>query len=122
MSVNHNDRASVKSQQAGRDGTWLRNLHQGRLGFTVQQFTLVRTMAQRLDGELKQLNANAPATPTQPPPPELKTLNQQREAVIATEVFNLKAALGSELAARLDAYVKARIAPRVTTLKKEVQQ
>ena len=38
-----------------------------------------------------------------------------------TEVSNLKAALGGDLAAKLDVYVNVRIAPKVTTFKvKEV--
>ena len=124
---NHLDQLALRREQQGKDGTALRNHFQQKLGFSNAQFAVVRTAAQRLQSELSSLdsqaqaiiNAARAANPLQPGvpyiagpvPPELKTLQQQHEDVIQSEVTNLKSSLGPDLAARLDAFLQTRAAP-----------
>jgi hypothetical protein len=56
---NHLDRAAAAREQQGKDGKWLSNHFQQRLGFTADQFALVRATAQRLEPELKDIKAQA---------------------------------------------------------------
>lgn len=49
-----------------------------------------------------------------PVPPELVELQQQRDATIAKEVSDLKAALGEKAAAKLDSFLEHEFAPTVT--------
>jgi hypothetical protein len=124
------DQLAVRRQLVGKDGSVVRNLLQRQLDFTDEQFALVRSTAQRLQTELKTLDAQAmaiikaerAANPPQPGvrptwrpvPPELHALQQQHEDLIESEVTNLKSALGPELAARLDAFLQSPAAPKVT--------
>ena len=122
LSVNHNDRAAAKRQLVGKDGTWLRNLHQVKLGFADDQFVPIRTTAQKMAAELMDIGgkirtfeqAGQPLLPGSPLPPDLAALMQQRKTVIWGEVSNLQSALGPDLTAKLDGYIKNCIAPNVT--------
>jgi hypothetical protein len=125
---NHLDDLAAQREQQGRDGSNLRKHFQQKLGFTDAQFALVRSAAQRLRGELNALDAQAKAIidadraanpiqpgdpPTwRPPPPELMDLQHQHEDTIQSEVSNLKSALGSDLAVRLDAFLQSRAAAK----------
>ena len=59
----------------------------------------------------------APGTPPtwRPVPPELKALHEQHEALIQSEVSNLKSALGPDAAERLETFLQNRQATHATT-------
>jgi hypothetical protein len=61
MYQNHLDRAAAAHEKQGKNGKWLRNHFQQRLGFTDEQFAPVRTTAQRLAPELAAIKAQAVA-------------------------------------------------------------
>ncbi|HMD83987.1 MAG TPA: hypothetical protein VKO18_04710 [Terriglobia bacterium] len=127
---NHLDKVATQREQQGKNGAWLRNHFQNELGFTDAQFAVVRATAQRLETELKGVDAQAKAIidadhaahrqqsgsphTWRPVPPELKALQQQHEAVIQSEVSHLKGALGPDLAAKLDALLQSELARNVT--------
>lgn len=130
MYQNHLDRVAVQREKQGKNGDWLRDLHQIGLGFTATQFAPIRAAGVRIETEIKEIDAQAKAIidadhaahPSMPgiprewrtAPPELKALSQKREEVLTTEISNLQLTLGPELAARLDAYIQSHIAPKVT--------
>lgn len=128
LSQNRLDRLAAQRQQQGIDASYLRNHYQRELGFTDAQYMLVRSTAQRLETELHAVDGQAraiiqadraanpvlPGAPHtwRPVPPELKALQQQRGGAIQSEVANLKTALGSELATRMDTFLQKRLSPQ----------
>lgn len=139
-SVNNHDRAAIKFQNKGLDGTWIRDLHQVKLGFTPEQFAPIRASAQLMEAEIKQVDASARSSgnasymanpsealqPSESPSatPGLVSLNPRHEAVLLSVISGLKSALGPQLTARLDMYVKTRIAANVKVhkMQREVAQ
>jgi hypothetical protein len=61
MVQNRLDQLAAKWDQEGKDGSMVRSRFQQRLGFTDAQFALVRSTAQRLESELKTVDAQAMA-------------------------------------------------------------
>jgi hypothetical protein len=59
MYQNHLDRAAAAHEKQGKDGKWLRNHLQQRLGFTDSQFAPIRTSAQRLEPQVVDIRAKA---------------------------------------------------------------
>lgn len=130
MYQNHLDQVAAQRMASGKNGSWLSNHFEQKLGFTDAQFAVVRSTAQRLQVNLKAVDAQAKAIiaaghqgappypgtshPWGPFPPELKALAQQHEAVIQTEVANLKAALGPGAAAQLETFLQNDFARNVT--------
>jgi len=130
MYQNHLDQAAAQHEANGKDGTWLSNHFEQKLGFTDAQFAIVRAAAQRLAPEIRALDAQAKAfidadhaanprqpgsrPPSRPTPPQITALMHQHEAVIQQEVTNLKRALGPDLAARLDNFLQTQFALNVT--------
>lgn len=126
---NHLDRVATQREEAGKDGSWLRNYYQQELGFNDTEFQAVRQSAQNLEAQLKQIDARVqvvvqqvrarqPRTLTSPDqlppvPPELRELSKKRESVIESEVANLKNALPPESAAKLDTFLQTVFAPKV---------
>ena len=53
--------------------------------------------------------------PLPPPPPELETLQQERDNLIEQHVADLKMQLGPEAARKLDSFLLNEFAPAVTT-------
>lgn len=129
MHQNHLDAVAASRQQQGRDGKWLRDYYQKKLGFTDAQFASVRSAAQRLESELKEIDAKVKAvidadhavhprrlaSPSDLPPipPQLLALRDQREVLIEHEASALKTALGPQQAAKLDAFLENEFAPNV---------
>jgi hypothetical protein len=127
---NHLDRAAILRQQQGKDGSWLHDYYQRRLGFTAAEFQPVRQTASRLEAELNDIDTKVQSVvkaaraahprvlksprDLPPVPPQLYELREQHEAVIAREVARLKAALGTERTARLEAFLQNEFAPNVT--------
>lgn len=127
---NHLDAAAAALQAQGKDGSWLRNHFQDKLGFNDQQFASVRQTAVQLAAELKaqdakakaiidQIHAQYPHTITDPSqlppvPPELIALQKGRDAIVAREIANLKTALGKTAASKLDSFLEHNFAPTVT--------
>jgi hypothetical protein len=126
---NHLDVLAAQREQQGQDGSPIRNYFQRKLGFTDAQFGLVRSTAQRLQTEALAVDAQAkafidadravnplPSTPqmSRTVPPELQAMQQQREDLIQSEISDLKQALGPELAARLENFMKNRVAASAT--------
>lgn len=126
----HLDAAAAALQAQGKDGNWLRNHFQEKLGFSDQQFASVRQTAVRLAEELKAQDAKAKAIidaihaqyprtitdPSQLPPVplELIALQKGRDAIVAQEIANLKTALGASAASKLDSFLEHNFAPTVT--------
>ena len=119
MEVNHSDRTAANRGLKGRDGTPLRNLDETNLGFSDDQFKPIRATAQRLEAELREIDAKIKAVTDADRaahhlPPELQALHQRSEAMFESEVSNLKQALGPDLAARLDLFIQTNFARMVT--------
>lgn len=130
---NHLDRVAAARARQGEDASGLRNFYQDRLGFSDAQYAPVRLMAQRLEPELRAIDAQVRAvidadharhsrvltSPQQlpPVPPELAPLQQKHEATIQREVNNLKAALGPQETARLETFLTHEFARNVTAQK-----
>jgi hypothetical protein len=126
----HLDREATRLERKGKDGSWLRNNYQKKLGFTDAQFAPVRETATNLEKELDEIDAQVQkiveatraANPRvvkdpgdlPPVPKELLTLRDEHEAVIEREVAALRNKLGPERTARLETFLKEEIAPRVT--------
>ena len=119
--VDYTDRTSTKLQLQGKDGTSMRNLHQKPLGFTDEQFQPIRLTAERLMAQFGALNAQIHAafvmyrqTGSSTYSTQRAALLQQREALMRNEVTNLRAALGPELSAAVDAYLAKSVASNAT--------
>lgn len=126
----HLDRAAAVREKQGKDGGWLRNHYQQKLGFTDAEFVPVRQTAQRLEAELNVIDAKVQAivnaaraahprvlkSASDLPalPPELLALRDQHEAVIEREAANLKSALGPDRTAKLEAFLQNQFARNVT--------
>lgn len=121
---NHLDLLAAQREQQGKDGSWLRDHFQKKLGFADADYANVRATAQRLEPELKSLDAQAKAIidaaaatqglhsgipQTLPVPPALHALKLQHESMIESEVANLKTALGPQLSAQLDKFLQNRL-------------
>jgi hypothetical protein len=124
MSVTRNDRLAEKRDKQGRNGAWLHNFQQHQLGWTDEEFAPIRTTAQRLEADLKELDAQAKALidtdhtehPLQPETHAgLKEAREQHKAEFDTEVTNLRHALGPSAADRLDIYIQTHIDPKSMT-------
>lgn len=125
----HLDKVAAQREKQGKDGNWLRNYYQQKLGFNDSEFSLVRDSATRLQSQLKQIDdevqsivqkerASHPrslATPGDlpPVPPRLYELAQQHEDVINNEVNTLKSELGVNDSAKLDMFLQLQFAPNV---------
>lgn len=118
------DLVAAQREQQGQDGSRWRNRLQKKVGFSDTDYAKVRATAQRLQTELKSLDAQARVIINaaraanglqlgpplrQPPPPELAALQKQHEATIHAEVANLKTALGPRHSAWLDTVLQAQV-------------
>ena len=119
---NHLDKAAAQHEAQGKDGSWLRNLLQERLGFTSSQFSVVRASAVRLESELNDIKVRASAaiqadhaasaqSPNAPRAairqlPALDDLRKEREDVIQREIDGLNRELGPEASAKLQATIE----------------
>ena len=126
----HLDSVAAEREKQGRDGSWLRNYLQKKLGFTDFEFAPVRESAQRLEKTIAEIDASAKSIaqadralygngllPSGVQPPgwaKLKELNQDRESAIANEIEILNEALGSKNAARFKAFVEGDFSSKVT--------
>lgn len=126
----HLDRVADAEDAQGKDGSGFRNHFQKELGFSDGEFAAVRASAQRLSAKLAAQDAKAKAIvdayrakyPRQiqspsdlpPVPPELLQLQKERDAMIAQEVDALRASLGAQKAARMDAFLQNQFARSVT--------
>jgi hypothetical protein len=125
----HLDKVAAEREKQGRDGRWLRNYYQQKLGFSGADFEVIRQAAQGLQSELDDLDAEV-RTVTQaerarhsrvlaspndlpPVPPRLIELRDKREALIERHANNLKIALGARASAKLDNYLENEFAPNV---------
>jgi hypothetical protein len=127
---NHLDKTAATREQQGKDGQWLRNYYQQRLGFKDSEFAMVRKAATQLESDLKQIDTEVQTiiqadrarhprvllSPNDlpPVPPRLLELRDQRAAVIQRYVDSLTSVLGRELAAKLDAFLEDEFAPNVS--------
>lgn len=129
---NHLDRAAATLEKQGKDGTWLSDHFQRKLGFTDEQFAQVRNTGLRLESKLQKINAKAEvviqatrakyphATMSQPEtlppvPPELIRLQKEHDQIIQNEVTNLKGQLGPAASAKLDSFLQQQFSRTVTT-------
>ena len=124
MAVLRNDRLAAQREQQGRNAGALRNLYQRGLGFSDGEFAPIRATAQRLEAELKELDAQArtltaadhEAHPLQPETSSaLQAASEQHQAEFESEVAKLRRALGPSAADRLDIYIQTHIDPTLRT-------
>jgi hypothetical protein len=129
---NHLDKVAATREEQGKDGSWLRDHFQQRLGFTGSQFAVVRSTGLRLESELKEIEGRAkaiaqadlaahPRTPNNlsalpAPNPQLRDLTKEREELIQREVAKLDEELGPEPAAKLQAFLESNFLQNATGL------
>jgi len=119
---NHLDRLATARERQGKDGTGLRTSYQKQLGFTDAQFSSVREAGLRLESGLlaedakakpvldairaQRLSALKTSSSLPPLPPEVASLQNERDSIIDQEMARLKSELGPEAAAKLDNYLQ----------------
>jgi hypothetical protein len=118
---NHLDQAAAEREKQGKDGAWLRDHFQQKLGFSGTQFALIRASAHRLDSKLKANRTQALtiiqndrarrqsdlASPMQGMSvAALKALSKEREDLISREEADLDRNLGPDAAIKLQAFLK----------------
>jgi hypothetical protein len=110
------DTKAEQLKAQGRDGSWLRNDLQTRMGFSDADYASIRESSVRLSSELKALDAQSatirasgvsPATAA-----KLKALVSQREAYIAAEVTFLRYSLPPARIAAFEAFISQFLAPK----------
>lgn len=111
MYQNHLDRAAAAHEKQGKNGNWLRNHFQQRLGFTDEQFAPVRTSAQRLAPELAAIKAKAVAI-----------AKQDRVWIKANMAGNRPRLVVGDPTARVEALKNAPLPPGHAQLKQLQQQ
>jgi hypothetical protein len=126
---NYLDRQADMREQAGRDGSFLRNHFQREIQFSDKQFEIVRQSGIRLEADLKTVDAQIKPIVDQDrlwikqngrasgPPPghsQVQQLQKERETVIQAAVSRLNQELGPELGAALQTYIDIKWAPHVT--------
>jgi hypothetical protein len=125
----HLDKTAAAREQQGKDGNWLRNHYQQRLGFKDTDFALVREAAARLESDFQRIDsevrtiikadrARHPRVLSSPHdlppvPRRLLELRDEREAVMQSDLDSLRGALSPELVAKLDAFLEKEFAPNV---------
>jgi hypothetical protein len=114
VAVNHDDRMADLNLKYGKNSEWLRHVAQNELGFTDKEFAPIRAAAQRLEAELgethgrtRAIDGSREARPMLSS--ELKTLMQQRDTMLASEVADLQRALGPQAAGKLNSYVQNHV-------------
>jgi hypothetical protein len=111
------DAAAAQVNVQGNDGNALRNDLQTRLGFSDADYAPIRTSSQRLAAELKPIDAQLKALPhTAASAGAVRVLIAQREAYIASEVYNLAQELSPENKAALEAFMTKFFQPRPLTV------
>jgi hypothetical protein len=119
---NHLDKAAADREKVGKDGAWLRDHFQKKLGFTPEEFALIRASAHRMDSKLNanrsqamiviqndraaRLTDSSSSQLRIVPSPELKSLAKQREEMIQREEADLDRKLGPDAAAKLQKFLK----------------
>ncbi len=128
---NHLDRFAATLASLGKDGSDFRNHFQQKMGFTDDEYALVRSAGAKLIADLAKQDAKAKAVidafhqahpPGQvqsindipAPPPELTQLQKDRDQMILDEMTTLKSALSTTLAAKFDDTVKNEMSPQVS--------
>ncbi len=123
-SVVRYDRMADQREQRGGQAGHLRDFQQQQLGFSDEEFAPVRATAQRLEAEIRDLDAQAKAfmaarhaeSPLQPDTQaQLHDLQADRQAAFAKEVADLRRQLGPSAADRLDVYIQTHVRPTVLT-------
>ena len=120
------------ADQAGRDGSKLRNYYQVKAGLTTAEAALLKARAHAAVTELQTVNrqissavitfrAQLPSrgklsakAPLPPPSPELQALQHQRDKIMLDGVAALQAGMGADRFRNLDAFVQRELAPRVS--------
>jgi hypothetical protein len=130
MYQNHLDQAAADHEKHGKDGSWLRNHFQQKLGFTDAEFAPVRITAQQLESEMKPIDAQITTIALQdhawlrlhgrsqsagapPGHAQVHQLGQTREALIQSKVDNLNQALGPKNASKFQYFIENEWAPHV---------
>jgi outer membrane murein-binding lipoprotein Lpp len=118
---NHLDKLAADDQAKGKDGSWLRNDLQKRLGFSDQDYAPIRTSAQRLTSKVqvlaekaKQIRAagsSSGSTQAQ----ALSGLTKQRHEYIGNEINSLIQALSPQNKAALEAFMTQFFSPKNLT-------
>jgi hypothetical protein len=119
------------ADQRGEDGSSLRNFYQSRAGLTAEEGVLLKSTAHGVVTALKAVderirvaittyraqfpNGKWPAnTPLPPVPPELFTLQNEKDTVILNGLKAVQSEFAPDRFKQLDAFVQKDIAPHVT--------
>jgi len=113
---NSHDAIAAQLIAQGKDGTWVRNHLQERMGFSDDDFAPIRISATRLASEVQALNAQAAAIRASGVSPanaaQLKALAAQREADISAEILYLRQSLSEERITAFEAFITQFFAPK----------
>jgi hypothetical protein len=129
--VNYLEGQAESAAQRGQDGSALRNFYQVSAGLTTSEATLLKQTAsatatdvQAVDSQIQavvsQFRAQLPRidpsgkTAMPSPPPQLRTLQAQKDSAILARVSSLQAGFGATRFQQFDTYVQTSFAPHVT--------
>jgi hypothetical protein len=127
-----NLRKAAELEREGKDATFFHSMFKDQIGLTDEKSAVFDQVTRDCEQELAVQDAKAqvviskfkarypsgivPADETiAPPPPELTTLQLERNAIILRARDRLHAALGEGEFARFDSYIRVRFASRVQT-------
>lgn len=127
----HLDQKADALKQQGRNGEDFRTHYQLRLGFSDQEFAVIRASATHLDQVLKAKDAEIhdtikaarealskgpylKGTAIPGPPPKLKTLFTERQTLITSEIETLHKKLTPTDTTKLENFLQKDFAPSVT--------
>jgi hypothetical protein len=119
------------ADQRGLDGSQLRNFYQVHANLTAAEATLMKQYAQgtttavqavdvQIQAAVARFRAQFPGgklpshSALPPPPPELQTLQDQRDNLVLSNVAGLQSALGAGRFQNFDAYVQTSFAPHIS--------
>jgi hypothetical protein len=114
QNVLDNDAATRAAE--GKNGDGLRDDLQHKLGFSDADYAPIRTSSQRLASELKPLNGQIKALESDSlDAAQLRRLEEQREADVNSEVYNLRQELSPQDVAAFEAFLVRFFAPKQIT-------
>jgi len=124
-----NLRKAAELELQGKDSTFFRTMFKNQLGLSDDESAVFDGVTQACEQELTQQDVKAqaviskfkaqypggvvPPGQTLLPPPELTTLQQERNAIILKARDRLRAAFGEGEFTRFDSYIMGRFASRV---------
>lgn len=119
-----------EAESEGKDGAQFRTQYQRRARLSDEQARILEETASDVDREIKQQDEKAKpliqaykaqypdgqvphGEMPKPPPAELRTLSEERDAIVLRARDRLRVALGDKEFNRFNGFVKERVAPNV---------